>query len=153
MISRNGLPQQWDTKPPMKTQWLSAFCVPLFAAAMLCPTAPALAFGICGGGPRHDCVVDGDTLWIGREKVRLTGIDTPERAGHSCHATGPIARAAQARLWQLMQAEPIRLMREGHDSYGRTLGSVTAGGIDVAMQLLAEGLARRYVRGESPWCG
>lgn len=144
------MPTQSPTKSPTDVATMFRRFLPVLLMAL---TTPALAFGICGGGHRHDCVVDGDTLWIGREKVRLTGIDTPERAGHSCHATGPIARAAQARLLQLMQATPIRLTREGHDNYRRTLGTVTAGGVDVAGQLLAEGLARRYVPGESPWCG
>lgn len=125
----------------------------LLAICLILLTSPALAFGLCSGGHRHDCVVDGDTLWLGREKVRLLDIDAAELEGKRCRSSGQMARAAQARLWQLMQAEPIGIDRHGHDSYGRTLAHVTAGGIDVGAQLLAEGLVRRYVRGEGPWCG
>lgn len=122
------------------------------AAMMVVLATPALAFSVCGQGWRHDCVVDGDTLWIEHEKVRLVGIDTAEMEHPRCGKPGPMARAAQARLWQLMQATPIRIERTGTDRYRRTLGRVFAGGIDVGQQLLAEGLARVYVPGEKPWC-
>lgn len=31
--------------------------------------------GFCYGGVRINCVVDGDTIWVGGEKIRLQSID------------------------------------------------------------------------------
>lgn len=36
---------------------------------------PALAIGMCGSGKRVTCVVDGDTIWLRGEKIRLQGFD------------------------------------------------------------------------------
>ena len=33
---------------------------------------------ICGSARRFSCVVDGDTFWLGRQKVRIADIDAPE---------------------------------------------------------------------------
>lgn len=35
-------------------------------------------FPICGGGLRVTCVVDGDTFWLNRQKIRIADIDTPD---------------------------------------------------------------------------
>jgi micrococcal nuclease len=35
------------------------------------------AFSYCQWGGGSNCVVDGDTFWIGGEKVRIAGIDAP----------------------------------------------------------------------------
>jgi endonuclease YncB( thermonuclease family) len=34
---------------------------------------------ICDSGPRVNCVVDGDTVWVDRVKYRLEGINAPEK--------------------------------------------------------------------------
>lgn len=47
----------------------------LQAALMLLPLT-ALADGAITGRAK---VIDGDTLWVGRTKIRLCGIDAPER--------------------------------------------------------------------------
>ena len=41
-------------------------------------------FGICSTGGGIDCVVDGDTAWIGGTKVRIADIDTPEAHRPRC---------------------------------------------------------------------
>lgn len=38
----------------------------------------AAPLDFCTGNVRHSCVVDGDTLWIEGEKIRLADIDAPE---------------------------------------------------------------------------
>ena len=63
------------------------------------------AFGYCQWGGGTNCVVDGDTFWIGGEKVRIAGIDAPETHPSRCEdearlgnaATEQAARAAQQR--------------------------------------------------------
>jgi len=87
-------------------------------------------------------IVDGDTLYCADgTKVRLIGIDSPERA------QGPIARQAAAALARLapvgdtVQLEPdVRT----HDRYGRLLAHVWRGDTLVNEALVAGGWAVRY---------
>ena len=44
----------------------------------------ALAIEKCGSGPRNTCVVDGDTIWMDGEKIRMMGYDTPEPQNNLC---------------------------------------------------------------------
>jgi endonuclease YncB( thermonuclease family) len=36
------------------------------------------AMPVCRGAVRRNCVIDGDTVWVDGEKIRLSGIDAPE---------------------------------------------------------------------------
>ncbi|RVT91691.1 thermonuclease family protein [Rhodovarius crocodyli] len=98
-------------------------------------------------------VVDGDTLRMGSERVRVMGLDAPEMHGQ-CQREEALARRAKARLGQLV-AGGVRLSAHGRDRYGRFLAPVTdRQGRDVAHVLIREGLARAYdgsgLRGG--WC-
>lgn len=89
-------------------------------------------------------VTDGDTIRCGDEKIRLLGIDTPEkpgacRAGRECASGDPFA--ASAALGTAMENGPIRIIRLGRDRYGRTLGSVFAGKVNLSCRQLAAGYA------------
>lgn len=46
------------------------------------PQQPYLA--LCGQGQRVSCVVDGDTIWLRGEKIRVADIDTPEVSSPQC---------------------------------------------------------------------
>lgn len=50
-------------------------------------------FGFCFKGGGTNCVVDGDTAWIDRVKVRVADIDAPETHPPHC-AHEPISAAA-----------------------------------------------------------
>jgi micrococcal nuclease len=93
-------------------------------------------------------VVDGDTLHVelerGRdERVRLIGVDTPERGEcRAAHATA-LARALADGRRVVLAGDPTQATR---DVYGRLLAYVwLPGGRDLGFQLLARGLARVYV--------
>ena len=83
-------------------------------------------------------IVDGDTVEISAgERVRLVGIDTPERG------TGDCASKATARLTELVLGHPVGLVagaRDDEDRYGRLLRYVDAE-VDAGYQLIVEGLA------------
>lgn len=92
-------------------------------------------------------VVDGDTLDVRlvsgrRERVRLIGIDTPERG--AC-LSGPAT--AQAR--RLAQGERAVLRgdatQDTRDRYGRLLAYASVRGRDLGFQQVTSGLARVYV--------
>jgi endonuclease YncB( thermonuclease family) len=96
--------------------------------------------------------VDGDTLDCAGERVRLAGLDTPERNG-ACAEERALADAATRRMRGLI-ADGVALERRGVDRYGRTLAVARdAAGRDVAQVMIGEGLARTYAGGRrAPWC-
>ena len=86
-------------------------------------------------------VVDGDSFRrADGSKVRLLGIDTPEKGE-------PLYQEAKIRLAELLQEAELsyRHGRRRFDRYGRELAFVYAEGLLVNRILLAEGLARAYL--------
>ena len=81
-------------------------------------------------------VHDGDTFYIGDQKIRLRGIDTPELGE-------PRALAATRRLSQLLAEGPVRVVPRAEDVYGRIVADVYVRGHDVAAILRREGFDRR----------
>lgn len=147
--------------------WLSAFTLIALAVLWL-GTAflsggerremPALAWRACEDAPdRTRCVVDGDTVRIAGETIRVAGLDTPELAG-ACEAERIAARAARDALTAWLNAGPFTIAGEARDKYGRPLRSFTRGApglrSDAAEALVARGVARPY-GGEARegWCG
>lgn len=114
------------------------------------PPLVFLALAICQPGPRDNCVVDGDTIWLHGEKIRLADIDAPEIDG-KCPYERELAQRATHRLSQLLSG-PITLRRQGQDKYGRTLAVVVVDGHSVGDQLVSEGLARTWSGRREPWC-
>ncbi len=114
---------------------------------MILAALAATAIAICpASGPRHHCVVDGDTVWWEGEKIRLADIDAPEMHGR-CEAERRRAIAAQLRLVQLLNARPVTITRTGTDRYGRTLAQVG----QIGEQLRREGHAVRWPN-RKDWC-
>ena len=79
--------------------------------------------------------IDGDTLRIGPDRIRLRGIDTPE-------LSEPGGPAARQRLEQLLQEGPVKIVPHGQDVYGRTVADVFVNGKNVADALKSEGFAK-----------
>jgi endonuclease YncB( thermonuclease family) len=111
-------------------------------------------FGSCHVGGGTNCVVDGDTFYIGGEKVRIAGIDAPETHPSRCEEEDRLGRAATKRLRQLLNSGPVTTtsIDRDEDSYGRKLRNVQVNGSDVGETLVNEGLARWYGGGKQPWC-
>jgi micrococcal nuclease len=138
-----------------KTLLLFAFaaltCVTATAAATNLsdrPESPAATAGAFTYRGIVTHIVDGDTLDVrlasGKsERIRLIGIDTPERG--ECYATKATERA---RL--LAMSKPVVLRgdatQDTRDRYGRLLAYVwISGGKDLGYQLIAGGFAKVYV--------
>ncbi|MCX5497304.1 thermonuclease family protein [Kaistia dalseonensis] len=124
----------------------STFHALLVAAALCLGSGAALALD----GLR---VVDGDTVRLGAERIRLIGLDAPELHG-KCREEKRLAERARDRLTALLATDDVEIIRSARlDKYRRTLAIVRADGVDVARVLIAEGLARPY-HGErrQSWC-
>jgi micrococcal nuclease len=123
-------------------------CVTAAAAATGSPESPAATAGAFTYRGIVTHIVDGDTLDVrlasGKsERIRLIGIDTPERG--ECYATKATERA---RL--LAMSKPVVLRgdatQDTRDRYGRLLAYVwIPGGKDLGYQLIAGGFAKVYV--------
>ncbi len=105
-------------------------------AVMLILGAPAIA--VCQYD-RVDTVlkvIDGDTILVeSGNKVRLIGIDTPEKGM-------PGSNEATSRLTGLLQGVSVRVQAcEEKDRYGRELAVLFIGDINVNLLMLEEGLA------------
>lgn len=114
-------------------------------------------FARCHTGGGRNCVVDGDTIWMDGEKIRLADIDTPETHQARCPHEQQLGDRATARLQSLLNAGPVALAPaangRSHDRYGRRLAVLTRDGESLGMILVREGLARRYSGGpRDPWC-
>lgn len=112
----------------------------------------AASLALCAPGPRDNCVVDGDTIWLAGEKIRIEGIDAPETDQAKCPAERAQGEAAKRRLQSLLNSGPIAIQRTGIDRYRRTLARVFVNSVDVGEVMVGEGLVRRYGGGRQPWC-
>lgn len=124
----------------------------MIAALLLATVSPM--FTICDHRPRINCVVDGDTFWMGGAKIRIADIDTPEINQPKCRAEWERGQRAKLRLLQMLNGGKVRLSAYGRDRdrNGRLLRAVSAGGRPVGATLIHEGLARRWDGQRRSWC-
>ena len=89
-------------------------------------------------------VSDGDSFRLGKERIRLLGLDAPELAQQCARADGqawPCGRAARDRMAQLLAAGPADCRPEDADQYDRLLATCIVAGRDLGGTMVAEGLA------------
>lgn len=100
-------------------------------------------------------VWDGDTFRVGfgqdSERVRLEHIDAPEIEGQ-CPFEIELAQRSKSRLAELLRDRDVTILRNGRDVHGRTLVTITVGGVDIGDTLVAEGLARVWNGRRMSWC-
>lgn len=111
-------------------------------------------FSMCGSR-RYTCIVDGDTIWLEGQNLRLQSFDTPEPYNDICGGAREVALAKQAsaRLLDLLNHNPFTVETFGLDGTGkRTLATIEVGGRDVGDILIEERLARHWPDGDEWWC-
>jgi|TARA_R100000306_G_C4323282_1_gene116313 micrococcal nuclease len=112
-------------------------------------------------------VVDGDTVdadidlgfnLFTRDRIRLMGIDTPESRTRNLREKA-LGLASKARIKELLATAPIikgkrgkksvylQTSKQGKGKFGRILGTLWVGDMNVNDQLVAEGHARPYFGG------
>lgn len=92
-------------------------------------------------------VVDGDTLDVDGRRIRLHGIDAPER-GQPCTRNGQsydCGEASKQYLTFLLTGENVTCDRRSTDKWGRDVANCIAGTKDVAAQLVRQGWAIAYL--------
>lgn len=117
------------------------------------PSAPA--FPAPAAPPKDDAilsgrayVVDGDTIRIGGQSIRLTGIDAPEskqicKLGSRDWACG---EAARDELRKIIGGRSVSCDISERDKYNRALAQCHAGDDDIAREMVVRGMALAYQR-------
>lgn len=90
-------------------------------------------------------VIDGDTLDIARDRVRLYGIDAPE-AGQSCGDAPrwPCGTEAAAALTNWIAGRPVTCVEIERDRYQRAVSTCTVDGEDLGDWMVRSGWAVEY---------
>jgi endonuclease YncB( thermonuclease family) len=99
-------------------------------------------------------VVDGDTFYIGGEKVRIAGIDAPETHPSRCADEARLGNAATEQLHALLNSGAVTMtpIDRDRDRYGRLLRNVAVNGADVGAALISTGVARDSGGVRRSWC-
>lgn len=127
------------------------------AAAILIIAFYMVALGVANAGEQiigRASVVDGDTIEIHGQRIRINGIDAPESRQLCSDEAGKAYRCGQAAAFALddflKAARPTTCHELDRDRYGRMVARCTAGGKDVAEWMVRSGHAvdwPRYSKG------
>jgi endonuclease YncB( thermonuclease family) len=94
-------------------------------------------------------VIDGDTVEIAGERIRLEGIDAPE-GGQTCgrkwFGTWNCGQAAATALKSLVGSRRVDCQSAGRDKYGRMLGWCAVNGDDINAAMVRQGMAWAFVK-------
>jgi endonuclease YncB( thermonuclease family) len=100
-----------------------------------------------GAGPPltgRAAVTDGDTLRLGGQRVRLTGLDAPELDQTCVDAGGkewPCGTRARQFLADLLKTGEVTCQRSGRDAYRRVLATCMMDSEDIGAKIVATGWA------------
>jgi endonuclease YncB( thermonuclease family) len=115
----------------------------IFLAFLMVLSTPAAAAVV--GIPS---IVDGDTLQIHGERIRLFGIDAPE-SKQLCAVQSKQIRCGQVAanaLDAMISRRPISCTPEDHDQYGRTVAVCYLDKVDLNEWMVRQGHAVAYTR-------
>ena len=118
------------------TQCLTVLLFVLFVHALVHTATAAEITGRVVG------ITDGDTLTIldqsqRQTRIRLAEIDTPE-------SRQPYGSRAKQALSELAFGKDVRVVVAAIDRYGRTVGRIYAGSIDISAEMVRQGAAWVY---------
>mgnify|MGYP001207594184 CR=1 FL=1 len=122
--------------------WLSALAalILLGGAAFIAARLDPLPAGLTGRAQASD----GDSLRIGADRVRLTGLDAPELDQTCWRADGTqwsCGREARELMRTLLSRGDIACTPSGTDRFGRHLATCEVAGADIAAAMVEAGLA------------
>jgi endonuclease YncB( thermonuclease family) len=115
----------------------------ILISLMLLSSAPAFAADLVEGTA---FVIDGDTIEINEERIRLHGVDAPELA-QRCTEGGhlyPCGLDSSQALRKRIGRQPVSCVRRDTDRYGRMVAVCTVQRIDLGGWMVGQGQAIAY---------
>ena len=110
---------------------------------MILTLVPMSLFADTIGIPR---IVDGDTIHIGKTKIRLWGYDSPEQK-QTCTINGKFWKCGQAAteyLKTFIGDNPVSCVEKDRDRYERIIAKSSVGTLDIGAKMVEVGLAIPY---------
>lgn len=101
-------------------------------------------------------VIDGDTIRVAGETVRLFAIDAPERDQTCKRPDGSVwscGEWSRAQVIEFFGGKRATCDAVDTDRYGRTVARCRVGGTDMGEAIVSAGLARAYARYSSIYLG
>lgn len=108
-------------------------------------TAGASPYLIAGAVPADD-VIDGDTIVLAGNRIRLFGIDAPE-IDQSCQEGGqdvPCGEISRNALIGFTARSTVQCTRVDRDRYGRDVSRCKVGKFDISKEMVRTGMAVAY---------
>lgn len=94
-------------------------------------------------------IIDGDTIEVAGQRVRLEGIDVPESlqtCGTESGGTWACGRAAAQSLKTQINDRGVTCEVRGQDKYGRTLAICFVDGVNINESMVKRGLAWAFLK-------
>ena len=141
-VNNSLLPPGGDTRP---FRAVMRFCRSFSAAFGLCCAiaGPVSANSISG----RASVIDGDTIEIRGERIRLVSVDAPESRQTCLDSRGGVWRCGQQTalaLSDMIGNRPVDCFSKGRDQYGRILGQCSVSSVGLSAWLIENGWAVPY---------
>jgi endonuclease YncB( thermonuclease family) len=107
-------------------------------------------FGDCTGGP--NCVIDGETIRVGGDTLKIAGMRAPKIRSARCDAEEQRGVKAVEELTALLNSGKVTTGGEVTEPDGQVRTQVLVGGQDVAAAMIAASLAREPGSVPPSWC-
>lgn len=109
-------------------------------------------FASCAGGSSPDCVVDGNTIYLGRQKVEIGGMEVPRIQGAACDQERSRGVDAAVRLADLLNGGKVTLAGKVRGPDGQMRSKVDVNGDDVALAMIGADVAHQPSSEPQNWC-
>jgi len=141
---------------PTRPLWRTLIDLVVFLAALVLVVVALRMMGVTEvAGPRAQ-VIDGDSLTLKDQEIRLNGIDAPEYT-QSCKdgrgADYPCGKQAANMLRALVRGQDVTCQSSETDRYGRALSVCRAGGVELNREMVRLGWAVAYLRHSHDYIG